>query len=158
MRRLRAMLVVLVVAAGGLGLFAPPSALGSCVAPSITLQDVASELSTVDGEQTPVFTVALGDTLTVDGEYFFDGCNDVIVSSGCSGPTEPPPAPAARGVPLVLAQAGHHWTLGRADAAGEEELWAITWTAALPDDLEPGPAKLTARTAELKLIIAPPAS
>lgn len=167
MRKLRAMLLITVVAAGGLGLFAPSHAVASCVGPSISLPDVAAEMSTVDGEQVPVYTVALGDMLTVDGEYFFVGCNDVVVveeaTHGCSAPLdpqplEPPLAPAARDVRLVLAQGGHRWTLDTADAADEDELWAITWAADLPADVEVGPATLTADTAELHLIIEPPPS
>ena len=165
MRRFRALLVVTVVAASGLGLFAPSRAVASCVAPSISLPDVAAEMATVDGEQVPVYSVVPGDMLTVDGEYFFEGCNDFVVvevgTHGCSGPPDPtpnpPPAPAARNVRLVLAQAGHHWTLDTADAAGEDDSWAITWTAELPADLEAGPATITARSAELHLIIESPA-
>lgn len=68
------------------------------------------------------------------------------------------PRPAARDGRLVLSQAGHHWTLGTADAADGDESRDISWTVALPVDLEAGPATLTAQTAELNVMTAPRAS
>lgn len=47
-------------------------------------------------------------------------------------------------VPLVLVQGDHSWLLGSADAGPAEEHYAITWAVTIPDDAQPGGARLEA--------------
>ena len=95
-----------------------------------------------------------GETATVEGRHFVDGCRDTMSCSGVGGCQsceydEPPEVPM-QDVVLELRQDGRSWRLGTADAgtAEEQRLGHVTWTVALPDGVQPGRARLVADTAQ----------
>lgn len=61
-----------------------------------------------------------------------------------------------RDVDLVLEQGGSSWTLGTQDASARDDRYAITWTATVPSDAQPGPATLRAGFGELPVEISGP--
>ncbi|MEO7979636.1 MAG: hypothetical protein ABI807_01855 [Sporichthyaceae bacterium] len=152
-------LAVLATAAAAMGLTVPASSAASCVGPQISAVGQAAPTTPTPlptdrrGRDVALVAVAAGGDLTVTGRWFLDGCNDTSSSTGCSGPTKPLPQPAARHVALVVEQDGHAWTLGYADASGPRHGWRVRWEVALPVDLAPGPATLTARGAEAPVVV-----
>jgi len=137
--------LVLATAVVGLGLAAPAAPSASCVGPQIAV-----------GEDDPfprhahadVAVVRAGADLTVTGRWFFRGCHDTSSSTGCSGPTKPPPEKPSRGVRLVLVQGTRSWVLGTADARGPGSSYRVRWDVTVPADVGTGPAVLRAKTAE----------
>jgi hypothetical protein len=111
--------------------FAPipqPPAAASCVGPTI---------------RTEGLDLRRGESATIAGESFVDGCRDTMTCSGILGCsrceyTDPPPQPM-RDVALRLEQGRRSWTLGTVDAddAGE-----VAWVIVVPEDARPGPARL----------------
>ena len=151
MRRVAAIPMALATAAIGLGLFAPTQASAGCIGPAITVAAVAATPVQTDPQARDFYSVAPGQSLTVDGTYFFVGCDDEGGGSGCSGPrTER--VKADRDVPLVLEQGGRSWTLGTADA-DDSDSYVTRWEVTLPADLQPGAATLTARSAKVLLAV-----
>jgi hypothetical protein len=155
--RLRLALPVAVAAAAvGLGLFAPASAPAGCVGPRLRVPGVRTGTPSTDpatGQQLSPVSLRAGQPVTVRGTWFFDGCNDTSGSTGCSSPPKPPPTPPAHNVRLTLVQNGRTWQLGTADAAGRRHQYAVRWDVTLPADLEPGVAVLSARTAEVPVVV-----
>jgi hypothetical protein len=83
------------------------------------------------------------ETIQVRGERFVDGCRDSMScpAFGC-GECEyddPPPVPTPD-VTLRLTQRGRTWDLGTADA---DRRGRVRWTFTVPDDVRPGPARLS---------------
>lgn len=150
MRRRSTWLLVPLLAATGIGLFAPAGAPASCVGPSLEVPGVPTGSPVADPSTGQVLTavrLSPGQQLTVRGSYFFDGCNDTSDSSpGCSGPQVRSQDPS-RDVHLVLTQGSRSWDLGTADATGPQ--YAVSWPVTLPSDLAAGGATLTARLAGL---------
>lgn len=86
------------------------------------------------------------------GRWFFDGCSDVYVSTGC-GPSWPLETQTPRtGVDLVLTQGDRTWVLGTADA-GPEPDWGVRWRVRIPPDARNGPATLSADTPEVPIVL-----
>lgn len=88
-----------------------------------------------------------GATVTIRGRAFVNGCRDHQVcteSLGCESCKYDEPPPTAMGdVGLRLAQRGHTWTLGKADAeSSENHLGWTSWTFVVPNGVKPGPARL----------------
>jgi hypothetical protein len=136
--------LVVATAAVGLGVFAPTPAPASCVGPTL---------------MPPAVSLHPGSEMPVTGEWFYEGCNDTSVSTGstgCSHRSEPPPEQPARDVPLTLTQGTRTWTLATADAAGLKRHFRVQWQVRMPDDLQPGSATLSARTATVPLVINAP--
>lgn len=96
-----------------------------------------------------------GAVLRVDGQGYFDGCNDTGGGGGgglgCDGEQGPAPSAPLDDVRLVLRQARHVWTLDRAD--GRQHAGDITWTGRVPAAARPGPAILEAGTARLRIVV-----
>jgi hypothetical protein len=152
--RITRLLLAVAMVTVGLGLFAPTSAPASCVGPRIAVPGAATltpSAEPTDGRVVPTVRLSPGQPITVEGRWFFNGCNDTGGGGGCSGPDRPDPEKPARDVRLTLTQGSRHWTLGTADAAGPSREYAVRWRVRLPADLAPGGATLTARTAELRV-------
>lgn len=84
-----------------------------------------------------------GQSVTVAGVHFVDGCRDTMSCSavpGCGGChyDDPPPQPMT-GVDLELRQSGRTWVLDTQDA---DESGDIVWEFELPEEVQPGPARL----------------
>jgi hypothetical protein len=146
MRRLVRLLLVVGVAAAGLGLFAPTSAPASCVGPRITVPGPTAAPTTLPDDETavPVVRLVPGQTVTVTGEYFFVGCDDTgtvtTYGPGCERADPPKPPVPARDVALELTWNGRTFALGTADAGDEAGRWAVSWTFTVPEDIVPGVA------------------
>jgi hypothetical protein len=156
MRLWFAMPVAVATAAVGLGLFAPASAPASCVSPTLTVPGASTGKPTTEAlTGLPVSTVNLraGQPITVRGTWFFRGCNDTSSTSGCSAPSEPEPMKPARAVELTLTQNGRTWVLGTADAASPGQQYAVRWAVVVPADVGAGDATLSARTAEVHVVV-----
>jgi hypothetical protein len=141
--------VVLATAVGGLGLVAPTGPSASCIGPRI---DVGEDPFPRPAHAV-VAVVRPGADLAVTGHWFFRGCHDTSSSSGCSGPTEPPPEKPSRGVRLVLVQGSRSWVLGTADAGGPGTSYRIRWDVTVPADVGTGPAELRAKTAQASVSV-----
>ncbi len=94
--------------------------------------------------------VKRGTTLTIEGKYFVDGCQDVgscSVGGACEDQScdyGPEPRPMTD-VTLRLVQDGRRWNLGTTDAgAGGEGDGSVSWTFDVPAAAKRGPAKLVA--------------
>ena len=55
-----------------------------------------------------------------------------------------------RDVEIRLTQGIHSWVLGTEEATPEG---AVVWRVQLPPDVRPGPARLTAATAQLRVTV-----
>lgn len=126
-------------------LFLPaPSSTASCVGPSLTVPDQRSPAN-----------VTLGSGFDVNGQYFHNGCADVVTtdSFGChhANETETP----MTGIVLRLRQDGHTWDLGTADAGSGSGLGRVHWSVRVPADARVGRAVLVAGTARLPVFIRP---
>lgn len=128
----------------GLAVLPGSSASASCIGPSLVLTSAD-----------PSGALRPGGDLRVDGQGFFDGCDDTGDSGGdglgCGGAQGPAPSAPLDNVHLVLRQAGHTWTVSTADA--REHAGDITWTGLVPSGLRSGPASLKAGTATLRISI-----
>jgi hypothetical protein len=97
--------------------------------------------------------LARGTSGTIQGRGFVDGCQDTLACSevlGCERceETEPPPT-SAEDVALRLVQGQRSWQLAVADASGgADREGRVSWTFEVPQDAEPGPARLVADDAE----------
>jgi hypothetical protein len=142
--------LVLATAVVGLGLVAPAAPSASCIGPQIAVgdNDPFPRPSHAD-----VAVVRAGADLTVTGQWFFRGCHDTSSSTGCSGPTKPPPEKPSRGVRLVLVQGSRSWVLGTADAGGPGSSYRVRWDVTVPPDVGTGPAVLRAKTAEASVSV-----
>lgn len=96
-------------------------AAASCAGPMITLTPAAG---------------AAGTKLVVDGKYFADGCNDVVING-----QRPDPVPPTKGVVITFSQNGRSWTLGSVDANSD---YQFSFTGAVPLRTRMGPATVTA--------------
>ena len=95
-----------------------------------------------------------GETMTIEGRSFADGCQDSMSCSGALGCDsckydDPPPVPLDD-VGLRLVQRGRTWTVAVADAGTAESnrLGWVEWTFEVPVDARRGPAKLFPEHAE----------
>jgi hypothetical protein len=137
----RPLLALLAVLLGvSLAPYPAPPATASCVGPYLK-----------DAED---LVLHRGDTVTVHGRAFAEGCRDTMTCSGWLGCdhceyNDPPPQPMTD-VALVLRQRGRTWTLATADArtAEDNQLGWATWTFELPDDVQPGRARLLPESSE----------
>jgi hypothetical protein len=131
MRR-SSVLVITIMLALAVAPFPETPASASCAAP------------TLEGSQRLV--LERGATVTVEGDYFVDGCRDAIGCSeglGCDHCTDEPPPRPMEDVGLQLVQGRRTWNLGVADAgaAGDQLGW-VTWTFVVPAGAKPGSARL----------------
>jgi hypothetical protein len=115
--------------------FPEQGAAASCAAPYLNTEDKS--------------VLQRGTTATVEGRAFVDGCQDIGSCSeqfGCShcdyGEEEKP----LTDVPLTLVQGERRWHLGEANAgkASDNHLGWVTWVVNIPEDAEPGRARLVA--------------
>ncbi|NBM16452.1 hypothetical protein [Streptomyces sp. GC420] len=122
---------------------------GICVGPELRVR--------AGGDGTP--EVRAGETLTVEGVCFMEGCDDTGDSTGfgCSAGERGATTPR-RDVTLVLRQGQREWRLGQEDARSADEgpPGRITWRATVPEHLRPGPARLVADGAEQPVVVATP--
>lgn len=142
-------ITALLVAAGSalvLGL-AGPYAVAGCVAPALAVGRFTPEATTA--ERVPI---RLGRPVTISGGWFRDGCSDAYARSGCSTRPVEQESPLTQ-VRLRLVQGGRQWTLGVADAGDRSSHYAIHWQVRLPATTTPGPARLEAGDAVLKVRI-----
>lgn len=82
-----------------------------------------------------------GQTATIEGRSFVDGCQDTgSCSVGCNADCDygPEPEPSTD-ITLQLVQRGHTWKLGVADADDDGR---VTWTFEVPRRAQQGPAEL----------------
>ena len=141
LHHLARLVLVLLVAATGLGLFAPTSAPASCVGPSIAVDGVpattTTRLPSPDEGEMPVVRLAPGSSFTVTGQYFFNGCDDTSSCTsygpGCSRCDAPEPPKTQQDVPLTLTWNGRDFALGTADA--DPTTLATTWSVRLPPEV-----------------------
>ncbi len=124
-----------------------PAADASCVGPALALGRSTPEATT--GRRVPVHR---GEEITVSGGWFRNGCSDVYVRSGCRTRPVEEETPL-RGVRLQLVQGARHWTLGAADAGDRNTRYAISWRVRVPATARPGPARLEAQDAVLRVRI-----
>jgi hypothetical protein len=138
------LVLVLFVAATGLGLFAPTSAPASCAGPVIAVDGAAVTASTPapppDEGTVPVVRLARGASFTVTGQYFAAGCNDTggctSYGPGCTRCEQPEPPEPQRDVALTLTWNGRELPLGTSDA--DPATFVTTWSVTLPPDVVPG--------------------
>lgn len=72
--------------------------------------------------------------------------------SGCTRSTNAPlKQEPAKAVELRLTQGSRSYVLGRADAQGSD--FAVHWDAATPAGVRPGPARLTADSVDVAVVI-----
>lgn len=129
---MRASTAVLAALLAALAIAPGPAAHASCAAPYL---DEVGDL-------------VRGEVVSVQGHFFFDGCQDTVTCTewlGCSAcrPDDPAPHPY-EDVALRLEQGGTTWDLGVTDDASGE----TTWTVRVPVGANPGPATLVADHAE----------
>ena len=131
--------LLLVLGAVALGLPGGPGpASASCAAPQLTVQQ----------ESGGVPALAPGSSVDVVGERFVNGCDDTGGGGGglgCSGDEPPGALPPLVDQRLVLTQQGRSFDLGSADA---DPAGHVTWAVTVPDDVEPGRARLHVDGAE----------
>jgi len=145
--------MVALLAASGLGLFAPGTAGASCAGPTIvSITPEARPAATPSGQTRPV-VLHPGEAITVTGRGFIDGCNDTP-GPGCMGGGAVTQK-AAHDVALVLNRSGSGTRLGQANAGDPATGYSIEWQVTLPTDLPPGSAQLTADAATARVIIRP---
>lgn len=134
----------LVTALAGLAVLPLPQtpASASCATPRLSIEGVES------GRARPALMV--GESVTVLGRGFVDGCDDTGSSStfGCSGDDGSEPSAPLEDVELVALQGQptpEQTPLATADAGSAEDdrLGWVTWTFVVPATLTPGPATLT---------------
>lgn len=127
-------LVAVLLGIGSL-LFPDVSAVASCAAPYLKVDDES--------------VLRRGTAATLEGRAFVEGCQDTgscTEQFGCShcdyGPEEKP----LTDVPLTLVQGQRRWELAEADAgkASDNHLGWVTWTFTVPDDARPETARLVA--------------
>lgn len=109
-------------------------AVASCVAPY--LEDSAT------GAEPPV--LRLGSTVTIEGDAFAEGCDDIGSTWACSAESREP----MENVVLRIRQGGREWELGAADASDGDTVGHVEWTVALPEDLKAGRAILQADSSD----------
>ena len=130
--------------AGLLGLVVAPLPVGPAVA-SCT----GSSLADVGR-----LVLRAGDTASVQGRGFVDGCRDTQSCSGVGGcqrcEYDEPPEQPHQDVGLELRQDGRSWLLDTADAgtAEDQQLGWVTWTFEVPAGVDPGRARLVADGAQ----------
>lgn len=114
--------------------FPQPPASASCAAPYL--------------KATGLLVLERGETVTIEGRSFIDGCRDSMTCSGVLGCDsceydDPPPTPM-RDVGLRLVQRDRTWRLAVSDAqtADSNHLGWVSWTFDVPAGARPGPAKL----------------
>ncbi len=114
-------LVVVVLATLSQVVYTTP-ALAACPAPSISVEPSSG---------------APGSSVTVRGEHFTSGCEDVGEGQG-SPPPEPPPD---EDVPIWFVQDGQRWRLTTVDADSE---YRFEVTVQVPEDAAEGAAEIVA--------------
>lgn len=143
-RRHRVALIAgIAAAAGSLGLITPLALSASCVGPSLSVEPPIEP-----PRMTPAAAIVVrGESSTVYGEWFRDGCNDTGVS-GCGVRVQDPESPLTD-LELRLRQGDQSWPLGTADAGDRAVHYAVTWVFTVPDQARPGAATLETDAAEL---------
>lgn len=128
-------MVALAAATVSLPLGLPGSATAGCIAPQLRL---AGERYPDGTAPEPRPTVRREAELTVEGRAFREGCDDTggVDTFGCE---EREAVAPLREVELRLEQRGRSWSLGTADAGPDHD---VRWRVVLPDDVDPGPARL----------------
>ena len=149
MRQRVAVPLVVMVAAMGLGLFAPQPSAAGCAGPELVPASV-----TGPAEDVPLLSVHPGQPTTVDGRFFYNGCEDTYSEGGCGRGSYDDPQSPMRAVEFTLRQGERSWSLGTADAADRDRGYAISWAVRVPTDATPGPATLTAGIAEREVVVA----
>lgn len=137
--------VLLLAVLGGLSMVPSGGAQASCAGPSLHARTVT----------TGAPRLLVGDTMTVTGERFVEGCNDQGGGSvlGCSRDAGEE-VTAQRQVALQLRQGGRTWDLGTADASeGQDRFGRISWSVRIPIDAAQGPATLLAGNAKLPVVV-----
>lgn len=140
----RSLLVVLLLATVGLGLWFGPPAHASCIGPSV-------QVSPDQGSR--------GSTITITGQYYWDRCNDVIrcviytpTPSPSPGDPTPSPSPTSQceepeppqplqDIRLEFVQGGRVWGLGTIDA---DRHGRIRLEAEVPEEAAFGDATIRA--------------
>ena len=89
--------------------------------------------------------LALGAEVRIEGDYFFDGCDDSgggrSDGPGCQADEQRTTQKPLDDVTLVLRQGEESWDLGTVDA---DDDYTVAWTVVLPDGVRPGRATLSA--------------
>jgi len=118
-----------------------PTADASCVGPYLTLDESG-------GMPEPPVVVQRAATLRVHGRAFVTGCNDTGTTTGVLACQHTEMADEERPIEdirLTLRQHGRTWELGTEDSAQDGE---VDWSAAMPDGVRRGPARLVAHLPE----------
>ena len=147
LHHLARLVLVVLVAATGLGLFAPTSAPASCAAPSLVVDGAPVVSSTPVGppagpvgSDAPVVRMAPGASFTVLGQAFVSGCNDTVSCTsygpGCHRCDAPEPVQPWQDVALTLVWDGRSFPLGTADA--DAATVTARWDVTLPPQVVPG--------------------
>lgn len=93
-----------------------------------------------DGREPPLVT--RGETFTIVGDGYVQGCDDGGDSLGCGTPMHERPA---EDVVLELHQRGETWRLATANAENDgDAVGHVSWTVTVPADAIPGRATLRA--------------
>ncbi|MGQ0847052.1 MAG: hypothetical protein ACT4QF_23280 [Sporichthyaceae bacterium] len=149
MRRRIAIPLVATIAAAGLGLLAPQPSSASCAGPQLVTASAPGP-----AESAPPSTLRVGEPATVEGRFFYNGCEDSYRTGGCGRGGYDDPQSPMRAVELTLTQGDRSWALGTADAADRDRSYAISWAVAIPADARSGPATLAAGSAQSEVVLA----
>jgi hypothetical protein len=83
--------------------------------------------------------VHAGEQVQVSGEWFADGCNDVVVNG-----QEPQAPPPFTGMTIVVTQGDESWPVA-SDVDAEGEHYAFDVAVTIPDDVHAGKASIQAK-------------
>lgn len=137
---------LLLAAAAGLGLVAPPPASASCAGPQVTLEQGGAPITARrvgEGESERLLhDVIREQPLRVNGSNLTFGCSDTFAPRGCGSPVPEPTEPIVplEDAQLVLTQRERSWTLARVGVIGPDLTTVLDVT--LPRGLRSGPATL----------------
>lgn len=125
------LVVSLVLVSGGVENWLPASAI--CAAPQISLDKSSGNP---------------GESVTINGENFADGCGDTATVDVGNPNTQPQPTPPPplRGIQIVLLQYGHSWELATVDA---DNTYRFQVTVHVPEG--PNGGSSTVRAAHQKI-------
>jgi hypothetical protein len=109
---------------------ATPPAEAQCVAPTLEARPASA---------------SPGSWLRINGQFFADGCNDVIGCTAGQACTPPPAPPPYRDIRLVFVSGEHEWPLASVDG------YDFSVQVHVPSDVHTGRARIEARTSDREL-------
>ena len=90
-----------------------------------------------------------GSSIVVEGRFFADACNDVIVDG-----ERPPPAKGVKGIAITFEQGGKTTTRGTVDASDTD--YTFSFTTTVPLTASTGAAVVRANEAEADFVVTAP--